>query len=201
MKWVPTEWEIIWYIYIYIYIYILSSTNCFDVSQLFSVAMSARSFKPRSKPVWLYINRIFNPISIVVRKQRNSLPIYFYIYVIIYQSVQIMWRAIAFQRIFSIFISFLNFDIIQKIQHHILILPWWWLNIKTATCDDGIMFNYKYSSSKYFAFFFIFYINMPSDSFTFSHIYIYIYIYVCVCVCVCVCVYVCVCVCAEVYPT
>ena len=54
-----------WYIYIYIYIYILSSTDKFVVSQLFSEAIHARCFKSRSKPGWLYI-RYLTPRDIVI---------------------------------------------------------------------------------------------------------------------------------------
>ena len=42
------------YIYIYIYIYCYPQTECFVVSQLFSVARHARCFKQGSKPAWLY---------------------------------------------------------------------------------------------------------------------------------------------------
>ena len=38
------------YIYIYIYIYCNPETDCFVVSQLFSVARHARNIKPWSKP-------------------------------------------------------------------------------------------------------------------------------------------------------
>ena len=47
---------------IYIYIYILSSTDCFDLSELFSVAIHAGRSKPGSKPVQLYV-RLNRPPS------------------------------------------------------------------------------------------------------------------------------------------
>ena len=45
------------YIYIYIYIYIYShpQTDCFVLSELFSVARHAGRSKPGSKPIQLYV--------------------------------------------------------------------------------------------------------------------------------------------------
>ncbi len=44
-----------WRIYIYIYIYSHPQTDCFVLSELFSVARHAGRSKPRSKPVQLYV--------------------------------------------------------------------------------------------------------------------------------------------------
>ena len=43
------------YIYIYIYIYCHPQTDCFVLSELFSVARHVGHSKPRSKPIQLYV--------------------------------------------------------------------------------------------------------------------------------------------------
>ena len=50
-------------IYIYIYIYILSSTDCFVLSELFSVARHVGCSKSGSKPIQLYIRLSLRPLS------------------------------------------------------------------------------------------------------------------------------------------
>ena len=56
------------YIYIYVYIYSHPQTDCFVLSELFSVARHAGRSKPESKPVQLYdrlrlyISRVYNEI-------------------------------------------------------------------------------------------------------------------------------------------
>ena len=50
-------------IYIYIYIYILSSTDCFFVSQLFSVARHVGHLKLGSKPAQLYVRLSIKPLG------------------------------------------------------------------------------------------------------------------------------------------
>ena len=47
------------YIYIYIYIYSQPQTDCFVLSELFSVARHAGRSKPESKPVQLYLRLVF----------------------------------------------------------------------------------------------------------------------------------------------
>ena len=51
------------YIYIYIYIYCLPQTDCFVVSQLFSVARQATFPKLGSKPGWLKRQSLILPLS------------------------------------------------------------------------------------------------------------------------------------------
>ena len=75
-------------IYIYIYIYIYPQTNCFVVSQVFSVARLARCFKLGLKPSWLYINQISYPRAIIILSvSKGIFYIYnFYIYTVSYWS-------------------------------------------------------------------------------------------------------------------
>ena len=54
------------YIYIYIYIYSHPQTDCFVLSELFSVARHAGSSKPGSKPVQLYVRLCFRYVYICV---------------------------------------------------------------------------------------------------------------------------------------
>ena len=49
-------------IYIYIYIYSHPQTDCFVLSELFSVARHAGRSKPGSKPVQLYVRLYFRPL-------------------------------------------------------------------------------------------------------------------------------------------
>ena len=51
------------YIYICIYIYCHPQTDCFVLSELFSVARHAGRSKPGSKPVQLYVRLSFRPLS------------------------------------------------------------------------------------------------------------------------------------------
>ena len=62
---------------IHIYIYILSSTDCFVLSELFSVARHAGCSKPGSKPVQLYVRLSFKPHAYTYL----SLSSYIYIYI------------------------------------------------------------------------------------------------------------------------
>ena len=50
------------HIYIYIYIYCHPQTDCFVLSELFSVARHAGRSKPGSKPVQLYVRLSFRPL-------------------------------------------------------------------------------------------------------------------------------------------
>ena len=52
----------IWLIQIYIYIYSHPQTDCFVLSELFSVARHAGRSKPGSKPVQLYVRLCFRPL-------------------------------------------------------------------------------------------------------------------------------------------
>ena len=51
------------YIYIYIYIYCHPQTDCFVLSELFSVARLAGHSKPGLKPVQLYVRLGFRPLG------------------------------------------------------------------------------------------------------------------------------------------
>ena len=51
------------YIYIYIYIYSHPQTDCFILSELFSVARPAGRSKPGLKPVQLYVRLSFRPVG------------------------------------------------------------------------------------------------------------------------------------------
>ena len=48
---------------IYIYIYIHTQTDCFVLSELFSVARHAGRSKTGSKPVQLYVRLSFKPVG------------------------------------------------------------------------------------------------------------------------------------------
>ena len=50
-------------IYIYIYIYCHPQTDCFILSELFSVARHAGRSKPGSKSVQLYVRLSFRPLG------------------------------------------------------------------------------------------------------------------------------------------
>ena len=73
------------YIYIYIYIYICHpQTDCFIVSQLFSVVRHARCIKLGSKPSWLFITQISYPIAIAPQSiSEGILSIYLFTYTLI----------------------------------------------------------------------------------------------------------------------
>ena len=49
--------------YIYIYIYCHPQTDCFVLSELFSVARHAGRSKPGSKPIQLYVRLSFRPLG------------------------------------------------------------------------------------------------------------------------------------------
>ena len=49
-------------LYIYIYIYTHPQTDCFVLSELFSVARHSGCLKPGSKPVQLYVRLCFRPL-------------------------------------------------------------------------------------------------------------------------------------------
>ena len=49
-------------VYIYIYIYSHPQTDCFILSELFSVARHAGRSKPGSKPIQLYVRLCFRPL-------------------------------------------------------------------------------------------------------------------------------------------
>ena len=51
------------YIYIYIYIYSHPQTDCFVLSELFSVARHAGHLKPGSKPIQLYVRLSLRPLG------------------------------------------------------------------------------------------------------------------------------------------
>ena len=49
--------------YIYIYIYCYPQTDCFVLSELFSVARHVGRLKPGSKPIQLYIRLSLRPLG------------------------------------------------------------------------------------------------------------------------------------------
>ena len=51
------------YIYIYIYIYCHPQTDCFVLSELFSVARHVGRSKPRSKPFQIYVRLSLRPLG------------------------------------------------------------------------------------------------------------------------------------------
>ena len=51
------------YIYVYIYIYCHPPTECFVLSELFSVARHVGRLKPGSKPIQLYVRLSFRPLG------------------------------------------------------------------------------------------------------------------------------------------
>ena len=55
--------QILFYIYIYIYIYCHPQTDCFVVSQLFSVAQYVGRLKLGSKPAQLYVRLSIRPLG------------------------------------------------------------------------------------------------------------------------------------------
>ena len=59
----------------------MSSTDCFVVSQLFSVARPARCFKPRSKRGWLYVSRMSYPRFIVILSVSEKSFTYFFLHI------------------------------------------------------------------------------------------------------------------------
>ena len=68
------------YIYIYIYIYCHPQTDCFVISQLFTVARHTRCFKPWSK---LYVSRISYPwANVILNISEGIFFVYLFTYVL-----------------------------------------------------------------------------------------------------------------------
>ena len=150
------------YIYIYIYIYILSSTDCFVLSELFSVARQVGRSKPGSKPIQLYD-----------RLSLRSLG----------QQAYLVWlrellrylcsnsNAKGFKNFLNTGLNYhkcflLDVIVIKKNENSI--------NVHLFFNRDGGKKSMYISESIYI----YIYISIKS--------YIYIHAYVCVCVCVCV---------------
>ena len=51
------------YVYTYMYIYCHPQTDCFVLSELFSMARHAGRSKPGSQPVQLYVRLSFRPVG------------------------------------------------------------------------------------------------------------------------------------------
>ena len=68
-----------------IYIYCHQQTDCFVVSQLFSVARHARCLKLGSKFCRLYVSRISNPRAIVSLSVSEGIFSYIFIYIYAYR--------------------------------------------------------------------------------------------------------------------
>ena len=96
------------YIYIYIYIYCHPQTDCFILSELFSVARHAGYSKPGSKPVQLYVRLSFRPLGhqadhvglgnfwgIYLATAAAAICLHF-LYPIGYQSAQFFRRALHY---------------------------------------------------------------------------------------------------------
>ena len=60
---IVTTKTVIIYIYIYIYIYCHPQTDCFVLSELFSVARHAGRSMPGSKPIQLYVRLSLRPLG------------------------------------------------------------------------------------------------------------------------------------------
>ena len=85
--------------YIYIYIYCNRQTDCFVISQLFSVATTTRCFKQGSKPSWLYVHQTSYPRAIIILCINEEI---FYVYLSTYMllatwNAQFLRRALAIQ--------------------------------------------------------------------------------------------------------
>ena len=102
--------------YIYIYIYCHPQTDCFVLSELFSVVRHAGRSKPGSKPVQLYVRLSFRPLSIYIKMSRSpkwfvffkDTFIYFvltYVYVSRWHKSFLMWY---FERLESTHLCSLN---------------------------------------------------------------------------------------------
>ena len=76
------------YVWVCLCIYILSSTDCFIVSQLFSVARPARCFRLGLKPGWHYVCRISYPKAIVLFSVTEGIFTYIFIYIYTYQFMR-----------------------------------------------------------------------------------------------------------------
>ena len=88
--WYDVTWEWTPVIYIYIYIYCHPQTDCFILSELFSVARPAGRSKPGSKPVYMKDGSLYLPshctsvYMYINRLQFLSLSLSLYIYIYIY---------------------------------------------------------------------------------------------------------------------
>ena len=80
------------YIYIYIYIYYHPHTDCFVLSEIFSVARHARRSKPGSKPVRAdHVG--WGNFKIFILVTAAAAFVYIFLYPISYQSAQFFQRA------------------------------------------------------------------------------------------------------------
>ena len=95
------------YIYIYIYIYCHPQTDCFVLSELFSVARQGGSSKPGSKPIQLYVRLSLRPLGqqayhVWLREllrylcSNSSSRLFTFLYLIGYQSAQFFRRALHY---------------------------------------------------------------------------------------------------------
>ena len=96
------------YMYIYIYIYCHPQTDCFVLSELFSVARHTRCSKPGSKPIHLYVRLNLRPIGqqtdhVWLREilrylwsNSSSVHLFTFLYPISYQSAQFFRRALHY---------------------------------------------------------------------------------------------------------
>ena len=95
------------YIYIYIYIHCHPQTDCFILSELFSVARHVGHSKPGSKPIQLYIRQSLRLLSQQVYHiwlkellrylcSNSSSRLFTFLYPIGYQSAQFFQRALHY---------------------------------------------------------------------------------------------------------
>ena len=96
------------YIYTYVYIYIVIQTDCFVLSELFSVPRHAGRSKPGSKPIQLYARLSLRPLGqqahhVWLREllrylysNSNVRLFTFFLYPIGYQSAQFFRRALHY---------------------------------------------------------------------------------------------------------
>ena len=156
--------------YIYIYIYCHPQTDCFVLSEFFSVAKHIQHSKPGSKPIQLYVRLSLRPLG-----QQTY-------HVWLRELLRYLFSNSS-SRLFTFFIpyrlpecsilskSFALCERRPKIPSALsygdcVINPGWRLmRIGCRTC-----FHTLYDEKEY------------------TYIYIYIYLFICVCVCVCVCV-------------
>ena len=94
-------------VYIYIHIYSHPQTDCFVLSELFSVVRHAGRSKPGSKPVQLYVRLCFRPLVHQAGHVGNLTEfsfletaaaafVYIFLYPIGYQSAQFFRRALHY---------------------------------------------------------------------------------------------------------
>ena len=95
------------YIYIYIYIYCHPQTDCFILSELFSVARHIGCSKPESKPIQLYVRLSLRPLGqqayhVWLREllrylcSNSNSHLFTFLYPIGYQSAQFYRRALHY---------------------------------------------------------------------------------------------------------